>query len=311
MNKGQYSIPENEQTRLKLLDYYSLWDEEFEEDTRHFAELAAFICNTPTAFISLLDEHNQWIKARVGWSNSKTDRSVSFCQYAIMGSEILEIEDANEDPRFDSNPLVRKSPGIRFYAGAPLADSKGNAIGTLCVIDYEPGKLNENQRKSLKKLADQLLKFIFERTQRKRLQWINDLSNKINDHVCFLNQKDEVIESNKAFNVHRDHLYDKSSYLYFPDVIYPDDRHLAIEQLQKLKSGKALVEFTSRVKSKSSSVKYITWTITRDVDNLTTFVIGRDVTKEKNREKLLEITHYMAQVGGGEIDFINLSFALI
>jgi PAS domain S-box-containing protein len=116
---------------------------------------AAQICDTPIALISLIDEDRQWFKANLGLeSTAQTPRAVAFCDHAIRERDVMEIDDATADPRFRDNPLVTGAPHIRFYAGAPITMSTGEAIGTVCVIDREPRHLDERQVKTLANLAE-------------------------------------------------------------------------------------------------------------------------------------------------------------
>jgi len=105
------------------------------------------------AFVSLVDEHRQWFKARVGLDASETPRADAFCAHTIMGEEVLVVSDAATDPRFAGNPLVTGEPDIRFYAGAPLIVSGGLAMGTLCVVDRKPRELDDAGRAVLADLA--------------------------------------------------------------------------------------------------------------------------------------------------------------
>lgn len=126
-------IPANEQERLRALKALCVLDTEPEEEFDQFARLAALICATPYAAVSLIDSERQWFKAFEGNSEVKqTHRSVSFCGHAIHSSAITEVPDALQDPRFHDNPLVTGFPNLRFYAGAPLRLSSGLLIGTLC-----------------------------------------------------------------------------------------------------------------------------------------------------------------------------------
>ena len=138
--------------RLKILD--TLPEQSYED----IAFLASHICRTPIALVSLIDGERQWFKAKVGMEASETPRSWSFCDHAIRDPDhLMLVPDAKNDARFSSNPLVTSSPHIRFYAGAPLTTSDGQALGTLCVIDILPRDLSESQQQALSALARQVM----------------------------------------------------------------------------------------------------------------------------------------------------------
>lgn len=151
-------IPGNEKTRLAKLRDYAVLDTDGEEAYDDITRLAAFICNTPVALVSLVDETRQWFKSRHGLSVTETPRDLAFCAHAICNPEqVMIVPDASHDVRFMDNPLVTDSPNIRFYAGAPLVAPTGEAIGTLCAIDYNASTLYDSQRQALKALARQVV----------------------------------------------------------------------------------------------------------------------------------------------------------
>jgi GAF domain-containing protein len=126
---------DGETARLKALHGYGVLDTPNEAEFDAIVREAAKALGTPVALISLIDEHRQWFKAKVGLEPAETPRSISFCTHAIRGTEVMVVEDARNDARFADNPLVTGDPNIRFYAGAPLKTRDGQRIGTLCVID--------------------------------------------------------------------------------------------------------------------------------------------------------------------------------
>lgn len=145
--------PRNERKRLKVLWQYEVLDTVPEEMFDDLTELAASICEAPIAMVSLVDEDRQWFKSALGISRRETTRDISFCAYAICQSDLFIIPDAHRDVRFRDNPLVTKSPKIRFYAGAPLITPDGYALGTLCVLDRKPRKLTRFQKRALHLLS--------------------------------------------------------------------------------------------------------------------------------------------------------------
>lgn len=152
------TLPQNEFQRLAVLRRYQILDTACEAAFDDLTRLAAQICSTPIALISLVDEYRQWFKAKIGLDVESTSRNVSFCTHAILQpNDILIVPDAQLDSRFATNPLVTSAPHIRFYAGASLITPEGYALGTLCVIDRVPRQLTLEQVEALRTLSRQVI----------------------------------------------------------------------------------------------------------------------------------------------------------
>jgi len=146
-------IPSLEVARIAALNRYAILDTEPEQSFDDLVILAAHICKTPMAMLSLVDEHRQWFKSKVGVEVRETPKETSICAHAIQQSDLFIVPDTLKDPRFRDNPLVTRDPGIRFYAGAPLINEDGFALGTLCVVDRVPRELDPEQKVALKSLG--------------------------------------------------------------------------------------------------------------------------------------------------------------
>jgi diguanylate cyclase len=147
----------NELELKHAIDKYEILNTPPESVFDDLTKLAAQICGTPIALISLCDQDRQWFKSKIGTTTNSINRDIAFCTYAIEQNEVFTIHDASKDERFINNPLVAQSPYMRFYAGAPLIDDQGYALGTLCVIDMTPRTLSEEQMEALKTLARQVM----------------------------------------------------------------------------------------------------------------------------------------------------------
>ncbi|MBC7396522.1 MAG: PAS domain S-box protein, partial [Bdellovibrionales bacterium] len=150
----------DEKLRLNALYKYDVLDTLDEAVFDDITKIASFICGTPIALISLVDENRQWIKAKIGMDIKETSRDVAFCAHTILQKDVLEVPDARLDSRFSENPAVTAESGFRFYAGTPLITPDGFAIGTVCVVDTQVKKLTPAQIELLAALGRQVVSLL-------------------------------------------------------------------------------------------------------------------------------------------------------
>jgi PAS domain S-box-containing protein len=153
-------LPDNEHARLTALRRYEILDSGSEAEYDDLTRIAARICGTPIALISLIDSERQWFKSRVGMAATETPREQAFCAYAIHDSATMIVPDALRDERFVDNALVLGETRVRFYAGAPLQTADGISLGTLCVIDHVERTLTAEQQEALEALARHVVRLI-------------------------------------------------------------------------------------------------------------------------------------------------------
>ncbi len=149
-------IPDDEERRLALLKACKIMHTPAEQAFDDIVRLAAEICGTEIALITLVGADRQWFKARVGVTQTETARDLSFCGHCINENHPMIIEDTLEDPRFADNPLVTGAPHLRFYAGVPLLIEEGSSVGALSVADRKPLRLSPQKVASLQRLAAQV-----------------------------------------------------------------------------------------------------------------------------------------------------------
>ncbi|MFC5459411.1 helix-turn-helix domain-containing protein [Massilia niabensis] len=147
------ALPGHERARLAAVQASGLLDSAPEAVFDRLAWLAGEVTGCPIALLTLVTAQRQWCKARVGLALAESPRADAFCSVTIEQHGPLVVPDAQLDSRFRESALVRGEPQVRFYAGFPLADSRGYRLGALCVMDREPRRLRERELRALGELA--------------------------------------------------------------------------------------------------------------------------------------------------------------
>jgi PAS domain S-box-containing protein len=268
-------VPSDETERLKALSAYNILDTLPQEEFDRLTQLASIICGVPIALISLIDENRQWFKSKIGLDVPETPRNISFCQYAIMEEQLFEVEDATQDDRFVNNPLVTSDPNIRFYAGYPLIDPHGYALGTLCVIDRKPRTLNKEQQQALNLLAKEVVSQIVQRQKSIEKDKLERLFNLSIDLICIAGMDGYFKKINPAFTAILGWTMEEMLEKPFVDFIHPADIAASQAQLEKLKKGEKTIDYESRYKTKSGGYVLIRWVANPDMVTGELYAIGR------------------------------------
>ena len=172
----------NEAARLLALDELNLLDTPSDPILDGLVRCAASMLGCPMALVRLIDRNHQRVKASVGLGAMPTDPEPSFCAQAVRGDELFVVTNAAHDPRFAADPLVTGAAHVRFYAGAPLAVD-GRIIGTLCVIDRQPRRLDDAQRALLIDLAHAVEHWIVSSREHRQLRETEGFLARIARHV--------------------------------------------------------------------------------------------------------------------------------
>ncbi|WP_312747461.1 response regulator [Sphingobacterium multivorum] len=279
-------FPENELRRIEKLKSYELMGLGKDPELDVFAQAACLITDCPAALIAMMEQDTQRIQSCVGMELDTVDRKNTVCQYTIMSKEVLVIEDTFEDPRSSSNPLIREG-NIRFYAGVPLLDDDGDALGTICVIDFHPKTLSDKQKDSLEELGKAVTKILLGKKRKVQAGYFSEIFHLTNNIICVLDEARKVKEVNPAFSkvlgLSRSNSLGKSIFTLLGDI----EREL-VSDLGRVEETKYGVQSTSRTKIENGQVVEIEWHFKYDPINHDILAFGRNVTKEREEKLKLE-----------------------
>lgn len=162
--------PDNESERLANLLSYELLDSSDDLFWDNLSLVAAELCNTPFATVSLVEDDLQLIRSSVGFGVDAVDRDHGFCAHTILHAEPLVIYDARRDDRFAANPFVTGEPHLCFYAGTQIVSPEGYHLGALCVIDSRPRELEGAKIAALQAMASQITEYLKLRAENRRFR---------------------------------------------------------------------------------------------------------------------------------------------
>lgn len=297
---------QNENSRLQALAGYDILDTEPESGFDDLTRLAAQICQTPAAFISLIDENRQWFKSCFGFERAETARDVSFCAHTILDSQkVLIVEDAAGDERFRDNPAVTGAPHVRFYAGAPLVTPEGFALGSLCVIDYVPRRLEPSQVFALEALARQAVSQLeLSKTAKAKSELAENLQQLIrqaSDGIYLFEETGKITSVNDKFCELTGRTPEQLINTNISELLEPAELKENPIRFDRLREGKIKIVERKFVSPDGSEV-FVEISAKKINDNVFQG-IARDITERKTAEqKLLETERRFR-------DFLNGSLA--
>jgi PAS domain S-box-containing protein len=304
-------LPPNEAARLETLKRYAILDTLPEQEFDDLSRLAALICGTPIALVSLVDGNRQWFKSKIGIEEPETSRDVAFCAHAILQpGEVMVVPDACADERFRTNPLVTGGPKVRFYAGAPLLTREGHALGTLCVMDRVPREISPEQREALRALSRLVV------AQLELRRSVSDLSEAIGE------RRRAEIELDQLFTLSLDMLCIAGFDGYFKrlnpawektlgipaqellgrpflDFVHPDDRAATLAEMRHIRAGRVTFSFENRYRCADGTYIWLLWNATPSSDEKLVFAVARDITLRKRAERRLAAGYAVTRVLAG------------
>jgi PAS domain S-box-containing protein len=299
--------PENETARLDALQRYAVLDTLPEQEFNDLSRMAALICGTPIALVSLVDADRQWFKSKIGLEESETPRDIAFCAHAILQPDVMVVPDALQDEKFRNNPLVTGEPKVRFYAGAALMTQEGYALGTLCVMDRVPRQLSPEQLEALRALGRLVV------AQLELRRSVADLSKAIRERRLTEEELDQLFTLSldmlciagfdgyfkrinpaweKILGIPTAELLSKP----YSEFVHPDDRAITEAEAQKIDEGEQAISFENRYRRADGSYRWLLWNATPSMEQKLVFAVARDITQRKEAERRLSTGYAVTRV---------------
>ncbi len=275
----------NEEYRFRN---YQILDKLPEKDFEPLTRLASYICKTPLALIVLGDDcRHFFISDTANFASKNIPANIPFCNYTIQQNEVFEVKDASADSRFSSDALVKGIPHIRYYAGIPLISPEGYNLGCLCVMDTRVRELDQEQKKSLMILANNVICHLNARQKNlileETLLEYEDIRNMFEGSAelhCILDREANILLINKSVEKFLGYTIEESVGHPIAEFLLKEDMLAAMPIIEDgLRSGKKYFELETRILAKSREVKWVGWTIASQKDKW--YINGRDITYQK------------------------------
>ncbi|WP_172279101.1 PAS domain S-box protein [Chryseobacterium sp. LAM-KRS1] len=283
---GNYPVPNNEQGRVKKLELFDLLNLPKDPQLDIFAETACLVTDCPSSLIAIMESDVQMIQSCIGISLDSVERENTLCQYSIANGDVLVIPDTLADDRSSGNSIILES-GIRFYAGVPLIDDEGFALGTLCVIDFKPKNLSDNQIDTLKKIGEAITNLYIGKKKNKQAEYFQQTFDISNNLICVLDNKFILKEANPSFEKIFGIAPKKAVNQSFLTIIKKQDDDWQLKLENFLKTDEELV-FTTSTKTEDAGAIIIEWYLKQNHDHSEIFCFGINITQHIEEKRQLE-----------------------
>lgn len=281
----KYPVPDNEYGRINKLKFFDLLQLDKDPQLDIFAETAALIADCPAALIAMMESEAQVIQSCIGLDFDSVDRKSTLCQYTIASGDVVIINDTLADERSFENPLILAG-GIRFYAGIPLIDDEGFALGTLCVIDYKPKALTERQITALRKIGSAVTTLLIGKRNNIQAEYFQKTFNISNNLICVLDNNFMLKDANPAFKKifkFKINANDQN----FLRILGEDNSELQL-LIKKLPNIQEEATFSTSTKISDGTTIIVEWFLKQNQNNSEIFCFGINITQQIEEKQKLE-----------------------
>lgn len=277
----------NEIERLKAMKEYNILEINFDFD--YILESLLEICEVPYCSIVAVYKENYHVIASAGFETpSVFPRKGSCTEYIYKKNRLCEIANVQEENEINHCGKILNDNKIVFYAGIPIYDSDGYILGILNMLDWKAKVLSEHQKHFIKKASDRIANVFVQKRKEQRLLRFDSMFNTSKDIIGVIRFDGEIVQINPAFAELTEYDEDEVLVINMLDFIHPDYSEEAHSLLNRVKSGKAQLNYTLPIITKSNKVRWIEWTSTSESSTELIFFIGRDITEHLEQSKLLK-----------------------
>lgn len=281
-----YPVPDNEKERVKKLELFDLLNLPKDPQLDVFAETACLVADCPSSLIAIMESQIQTIQSCIGISLDTVDRENTLCQYSIVSGDVVVINDTLTDSRSSGNSIILES-GIRFYAGVPLIDDEGFVLGTLCVIDYKPKTISEDQIATLKKIGEAVTKFFLNKRKNIQAEYFQQTFDVSNNLICVLDNEFILKEVNPTFEKVFGLPKNQAVHRNFLALLGEQDADLQLKLKSFLQTDEELI-FTASTKIGEAAPIIIEWYLKQNQNHSGIFCFGINITQHIEERLQLE-----------------------
>lgn len=260
-----------------------------ESQVERFLSLARNLVNLRAAFVVVPQDKDRLFFVHPASDLEEARGLELLCTTTIANGSCLVIPDINQSTELQNRVSFRGKP-MRFFAGVVLKDHQGHEVGVLCLLDSVARTLNPSQKSIVLALSEQIADLIAEREDKPLLAYIETAFHLSDQLICIIGKDGYLTNANPAFTrvlgYTREFLLSKSIF----ELVPAEDVPVLKEKLHELSNDQENIQWEQRLRTAKTGYKYILWSAVREPQTLDTFVIGRDITKEKKKARQLKIS---------------------